>query len=684
MYSDELLFRVAELEDGRPMGVGVPKICTLISLGKFPMPYEREDSPASEAASKRHEAIMAERESSASGKTAETIPGESTARIATRLNLLNPLDGLAVARVFGRDDFLPMHYLSSGLRAARPVGRIQVRDMLGHHQQFGTGFLISPGLMLTNHHVLSSDEAAMRSQIEFDVQEDENFIELPRKTFRLNPDRFFYASERLDFAIVAVAPRSSEGGLLADLGSLPLIEESGKALIDEPVTIIQHPEGGFKRIALRENKILGLVDDFIQYTTDTSISSSGAPVFNDQWQVVALHHRAVAQRNKKGQRLTVNHRIWTEMMDVGTIEWVANEGVRISSIVADLKSKSDWTPVERSLLAEAGIHVAPVVASVRVASAAEVARPAVRPITLDEFNRMVASPDTTEEEIAAYIQALPTGSDAFNPSFRANPNLVIDERGFESDQALNWANGWCRRRRQRAYRRKIAEGGDLIRIVSEGDSWFQYPFILDDVIDHLMAEPDLAVFSLDAGGDLLRDMISSGEYLTAIRDEQPSIFLISGGGNDMLADKQLAKRLHLYREGLAPDEYPNEEFDAFLKDMRKSMLEIFQSVRAISPTTHIFCHSYDFVIPWGGDWLGKPMRKNGIRDIVLQARIMGGVMNRVAAMLQEAATTVSGVTFLDLRGQVQPGEWYDELHPVSRGFRRVADVFLNAIRNLPR
>jgi endonuclease G len=85
---------------------------------------------------------------------------------------------------------------------------------------------------------------------------------------------------------------------------LGLIEDSGKALANEAVSIVQHPEGADKQIALRNNHILGVMDDFIHYTTDTKTGSSGAPVFNDQWQVVALHHLSVARRNDRGEVIT--------------------------------------------------------------------------------------------------------------------------------------------------------------------------------------------------------------------------------------------------------------------------------------------------------------------------------------------------------------------------------------------
>lgn len=61
---------------------------------------------------------------------------------------------------------------------------------------------------------------------------------------------------------------------------------------------------------------------FIHYTTDTEPGSSGAPVMNDQWQVVAIHHKAVPSPDAVIPPLGSSKKI----------DWLYNEGVRISAI----------------------------------------------------------------------------------------------------------------------------------------------------------------------------------------------------------------------------------------------------------------------------------------------------------------------------------------------------------------
>jgi V8-like Glu-specific endopeptidase len=56
------------------------------------------------------------------------------------------------------------------------------------------------------------------------------------------------------------------------------------------VNIIQHPGGGPKQIALYHNVVVSANVDRVQYLTDTMPGSSGSPVFDSAWQLVAIHH----------------------------------------------------------------------------------------------------------------------------------------------------------------------------------------------------------------------------------------------------------------------------------------------------------------------------------------------------------------------------------------------------------
>jgi endonuclease G, mitochondrial len=198
--------------------------------------------------------------------------------------------GIVLERIINTADFVDVRYLEAGAAAARAVCRINIRDGSGRTLGFGTGSLVSPRLLLTNHHVLESAEVAATSSAEFDFQDGLNGQPLSAKSFALDPGAFFLADSELDFALVAVGVGAQA---LEPFGRNPLIEAEGKAVVGEFVTIVQHPRGHKKQVALRENRIVDLFESFLHYAADTEPGSSGSPVFNDQWEIVALHHASV-------------------------------------------------------------------------------------------------------------------------------------------------------------------------------------------------------------------------------------------------------------------------------------------------------------------------------------------------------------------------------------------------------
>jgi endonuclease G, mitochondrial len=221
-------------------------------------------------------------------------------------------------RIIGRSDIFPVNFLARGERAAKAVGRLNVITTYGISLGFGTGFLVAPGLLLTNHHVLSEQALIAKSQILFDYEFDADNSMKRTEQFSFTPE-IFLTSKELDFTFVSVAPVGKSGCQLAEFGSLVLVPESGKAVKREFVSIIQHANGLPKQIAMRDSQILGRKEHYIYYTTDTNPGSSGAPVVNDEWLPVALHHRSVPDLHKP-------------------MSYVCNRGIRISSIFDHLNA----------------------------------------------------------------------------------------------------------------------------------------------------------------------------------------------------------------------------------------------------------------------------------------------------------------------------------------------------------
>ena len=289
------------------------------TVAAFELERERQSEAAAQRVAARtqertdHEATLARPGGIAEADTPE--------RIAKRLGRLNEHRGARetmIERVINTADFVGIRYLDAGVAAARAIGRINIRDARGRLQGYGTGSLVSPSLLLTNHHVLPDAGTARFSAIEFDYQDGLDGKPLHPQVFALDPDRFFIASEERDCALVAVRATAGE---LAPFGFNRLIETEGKAIIGEFVTIIQHPRGEKKQIALRENRIVDIPGQFLHYTADTEPGSSGSLAFNDEWEAVALHHASVPA---------------PEHADLGGF---VNEGIRISRVVEFIKDQ---------------------------------------------------------------------------------------------------------------------------------------------------------------------------------------------------------------------------------------------------------------------------------------------------------------------------------------------------------
>lgn len=271
------------------------------------------------------------------------------------LESLGTVETQFLERIIGGSNLLGIAFLEVGSTVSHTVGRIHINSQF-QTLGFGTGFLVSPRLLLTNNHVLPSRESALFSVVEFHFQNGVDGRPLTTHTFELQPGVFFATHPTLDFTLVAVAEHSRAQGStgpvpLARFGFNRLSRDQGKILIGECINVIQHPDGKPKQIALQQNELIDRVDDFLHYRTDTAPGSSGSPLYNNQWEVVGLHHSGVPER-RDGQIISVDGTPWTPDMGEAKVRWIANEGARISSVMAQAASFPGLSPAQLQLLEE--------------------------------------------------------------------------------------------------------------------------------------------------------------------------------------------------------------------------------------------------------------------------------------------------------------------------------------------
>jgi len=255
----------------------------------------------------------------------------------------------AFERYLGSNDLLPINYLLAGYLQARSVGRLRYFDTQLQKSAYATGFMVTPELLMTNHHVLPVtdlagfsaliEDAAVEFGYEFDL---DGRMEKPR-VFALDPAAFLYTNEELDLALVAVSPSDTSGTFrVSNQGYLVLNGTLGKTGLGDYATIIQHPDGRDQQIALRNNEIIDTsLPAVLIYKSDTAHGSSGAPVFNNEWQVIALHSAGVPKQNARGEYLDDHDQVIPPVngaVDSERIVWISNRGIRVSTIMQHLRA----------------------------------------------------------------------------------------------------------------------------------------------------------------------------------------------------------------------------------------------------------------------------------------------------------------------------------------------------------
>jgi V8-like Glu-specific endopeptidase len=212
----------------------------------------------------------------------------------------------------GRDEQLPRSFLDKALSVGNSIVRLQVpRIVNGHFQEgehaFGTGWLVAPGMLLTNHHVIAARELGEPDATEAECQAQASNTVVWFDYHKEGGAHLEYrcvelicSDVDLDYALV----RLESADQLDERQPLPIVRQPQTLHTRDRLNIVQYPRGGPLKYAIRNNYYVGTGDtpDHIRYLTDTEGGSSGSPVLNDGWQVIGMHHayRQVPEEVYKG------------------------------------------------------------------------------------------------------------------------------------------------------------------------------------------------------------------------------------------------------------------------------------------------------------------------------------------------------------------------------------------------
>jgi hypothetical protein len=339
-------------------------------------------------------------------------------------------------------------------------------------------------------------------------------------------------------------------------------------------------------------------------------------------------------------------------------------------------------------------------------------------ISYNEFSKMLRNVDVPEEELAKYVNAVPSESGAFNIKIEPNPDFVqMSDDDMEYENAMSFANNIARWRRSVRFKRYIKKKSykDWPVLVSEGDSWFQFPILIKDVIDHLSG--DYLINSLGAAGDTAENIANGPmrkggqEYFRTLK-RQAKIkrldgFLFSAAGNDVIGEdphtggSMLAT--HLKPDGIEgrPRSFIDQQrLDHTMKILKGHYNKVIKTIRQDGDLKNIpiFIHGYDYCFPGGhvddprknqlyakkDKWLGSAFKEKGIRlGRDAQRDVIKCMIDDLYNMMSKLIGQHDNIHVIDVRNTLNHiADWKDEIHGTSDGFKAVAKKFDTTIRSV--
>lgn len=248
----------------------------------------------------------------------------------------------------GRDERVPFIFIQKALEISKSISRFRVPRIFGgkfkdNEVTFGTAWIIAPGILITNHHVIEARDIKYESPAnpeDFRLQAENltvwfDFFSESGSYLTCQNAELLASNKQLDYAIVKL----KESEKILDRQPLCLVEKRPDLERGYRLNIVQHPRGGSLTYAIRNNFYVGTGanQDFLRYLTDTEGGSSGSPVLNDYWKVIGLHHAATPVPPEYYVNLPQErYQTLPEETVKGQIITYHNEGIEIHAILNDL------------------------------------------------------------------------------------------------------------------------------------------------------------------------------------------------------------------------------------------------------------------------------------------------------------------------------------------------------------
>ncbi|MFY0732960.1 hypothetical protein [Aurantimonas sp. NFXS3] len=218
------------------------------------------------------------------------------------------------------------------------------------------------------------------------------------------------------------------------------------------------------------------------------------------------------------------------------------------------------------------------------------------------------------------------------------------------------------------YQRALDKGRMAIGVV--GDGWLNYPLLLKDIGDQLSEE--FAVFRQDNAGECIESLLFREVPLPSDLE----FVLVSAGLCELFGENGIVASVAPPVAGESPlQEAANRKFGA----LAANLAIIVDGLMLEAPNAQFALHGYDYLPsivpshPLASELAARGYQGAGANDL---SRRLIDEFNDIAAAL---AVERSRLTFVDLRGTLDPEDWYDQLFPSNAGFKKITETIRKRI-----
>jgi lysophospholipase L1-like esterase len=309
----------------------------------------------------------------------------------------------------------------------------------------------------------------------------------------------------------------------------------------------------------------------------------------------------------------------------------------------------------------------------------------VKRITLEELKKRIRKGDLSDRELRGYFEVDEDNTEAFAPAIKLNYARV--DTGGKELSPEETADLYQQAMEKRPEEPKLESATAAVKVLAEGDSWFNLPDLLypKDALDILNRTHN--VVSVAKWGDTVENMLTQKQYVQKLKAGTFRHFLFSGGGNDVLGS------IGTYVKTRKPGDtdpanapgYVKPTFASKVRGIISGYETLANDVRKTTGTkTVLYIHGYANAIPKkNGPYLGKRLEALGFDPTVvgpLSKAIVANMVGQFNAALKNFAASRAGIVYIDMRPRMTATDWHtDEIHPKATGATKIAAAFAAAI-----